>query len=108
MRPHFKTIPFTKTRKLCGTNAGEGMVKSGTHACRIIDWCHQFWVKLSICIPGTQDYNSCYIPTEKAWKVNKRIMYRDFEVEIVEPTLHYRNAKVKCGGCTLGNTTQPT
>lgn len=35
-------------------------------------------------------------------------MYRDFEVEIVEPTLHYRNAKVKYGGCTLRDTTQPS
>lgn len=33
MRPHFKTISFTKTRKLGGTNAGEDVDKSCTRAC---------------------------------------------------------------------------
>lgn len=34
-------------------------------------------------------------------------MCKDFEIAvIVEPTIHYRNAKVKCAGCTLGDTTQ--
>lgn len=41
MRPHFKNIPFTKTRKLGGTNADEGMDKSGTRACSgMVDWCY--------------------------------------------------------------------
>lgn len=40
MRPPFTTIPFTKSRKLGGTNAGEVTDKSGTRACSgMVTWC---------------------------------------------------------------------